>query len=140
MQAKIHLAMVLIILIITGPDGQTVYAERHVAQINLDRSWLPCHQVTTPEHLTTKYDLHPGIFISSEMDSIPGSICPGSNITQLMVTLINQPVDLSDPNRNLIDLDRDDRVSRVAVCQRHLIATRGQDTGHNQDQRHSVNQ
>ena len=35
MQAKIHLAMVLIILVITGPDGQTVYAERHVAQINL---------------------------------------------------------------------------------------------------------
>ena len=36
MQAKIHLAVVLVILIITGPDGQTVYAERHITQINLD--------------------------------------------------------------------------------------------------------
>ncbi len=52
MQAKIHLAMVLIILIITSPDCQTVYAERHVAQINLDRSWSPCHQVTMPKQLS----------------------------------------------------------------------------------------
>lgn len=135
MQTKMHLAMVLVILITTGPDGQTVYAERHVAQINLDRSWSPCHQVTTPEHFTAKHDLHPGIFISSEMDGVLGSICPGSNITQLMVTLINQPVDLSDPNRNLINFDRNNRVGCTTVCQHHLITTHSQDTGHNQDQR-----